>query len=284
MITTTIPQRRAVFLAVALLLPACGDSDPGNNNHLPNPPSQAEIDQARSRLEVAVAVARLGRDALELLGIWPVYTCEEPRATFVGEVASQFALDHPCATVSASALGAEADAVLLSFPQAGCEVEGHTLSGDATLLYAGSLDGLELTADLAELAVDGHQLQTELGYRQCGDEDAVWVQSEGLVPGHADLSFTLDLTLRLQAGLPVFGADTLILDGTATLTSGAGTDLLTVTALAFDVGDTLPSSGSLRIVTAGGTTVSAVFSSGFLYGEVEVTIDDYDPVRIIIPG
>ena len=47
----------------------------------------------------------------------------------------------------------------------------------------------------------------------------MWVTSEGALPGQAGVTFQLHLTVRLQAGLPVFGSDTLILDGTAALTS-----------------------------------------------------------------
>lgn len=271
----------------ALFLLGCGGGGGGqgnNNSIIPNPPSQEQIDRATDRIEVAVATAEHVRAALEMLGILPVYECDQPRSTFVGDAVNQFRLDHSCATVSATSLGADADAVFFFFPSPGCDVDGHTLTGDATVVYAGSTDAMEVTADLTALEVDGRPVQLEVGYGTCGDEDRVWATGEGTVYGHPDYTYTVDMTVALQAGIPVFGSDTLILNGTATLTSPRGTDTVTFEDLQFDVGDYLPKAGTVRIQTAEGTTITARFSTSFLYGEVQLTIDDYDPVRVPIPG
>lgn len=285
-------DKRIGLILVALgflIFVGCGGNGGGNNggnnnNVIPNLPSQEEIDSATDMVEVAVAVAEHARTALELLGIWPVYECTHPRSTYVAGVANQFETEYPCATVSATSLGTEADAISISFPPQGCDVDGHTMTGDATLIFAGSVDSMEATADFRALTVDGRPVQLQVGYGNCGDEDRVWAEGEGTVPGHAGYTYTLDITLTLQAGIPVFGSDTLIVNGTATLTSARGTDTITFQDLEFDVGDYLPKNGTIRVETAEGITITARFSSNFLYGEVELTINNYDTVRVPIPG
>ena len=42
----------------------------------------------------------------------------------------------------------------------------------------------------------------------------------------------------------------------------------------------LPKKGLLRILTASGRRIEARFEEGFLTGQVEITVDDYDPVKL----
>jgi hypothetical protein len=270
----------AVALAFSWALAAC-DTVGHNGDVLPNPPSQAQIDDARDLVDSASAVADQGSEVLELLGLWPVYECSEPRTTFVGQVADGFSVDHPCVSVSASS-GSATDSVTVSFPPAGCDVEGLVLSGDATLVYSGGTDRLDLEVDLNALTVDGAALPWTVGYGVCGDEDRVWGVGGGTVPGHEAYTFAVDLTVALQGGFPVFGSDTLLLNGDVELdgTGGQGLYTGTFTALEMDVGDYLPRAGSFRFSHDSGTTVRAVFSRNLVYGQVTLYINDHDPVTI----
>lgn len=286
MTATTI--RKLGVTLLGLLLVACGGgggggNDNSNNNNFidifPDPPSQSQISDARDVVDAASAVADQGREVLELLGLWPVYECGEPRGTFVGQVADGFALDHPCASVSTTS-GSAVDSVLLSFPPAGCDVDGLMLSGDATLLYSGGTDRLDLEVDLHALALDGAVLPWTVGYGACGDEERIWAVGEGTVPGDPSYTFAVDLTVAMQAGFPVFGSDTLVLDGDVQLDGPRGVYTGTFTALEIDVGDYLPRAGSLRLTHDSGTTVRAVFSRNLLYGQVTLYINDHDPVTI----
>src|SRR5688572_5113186 len=106
-------MRRTICLAVlTTLTTACGGS----------PPTQEEIDDARTKIGVAMVAASQARAALELLGILPVYTCGEPRRSFVGKAAESVQAQVGCVTVSTEAVDAATDAVVLSFPEGSCEV------------------------------------------------------------------------------------------------------------------------------------------------------------------
>ncbi len=266
-------------LALALALAACGGDH--NDNVLPDPPSQAQIEDARELVDAASAVADQGREVLELLGLWPVYECGEPRSTFVGQVADGFSVDHPCASVSTTSSSA-VDSVFLSFPPAGCDVDGLVLSGDATLLYSEGTDRMDLEVDLRDLQLDDATLPWTVGYGVCGDEERVWAQGSGTVPGHPAYTYAVDLTVALQGGIPVFGTDTLLLNGDVELDGPQGSGLYTgtFTALEIDVGDYLPRAGSFTLTHDSGTTVRAVFSRNLVYGQVTLYINDHDPVTI----
>jgi len=274
---TTIKCLFGVIIGLGLALAACvGGQD---NDVLPDPPSQTQIDDARDLVDAASAVADQGREVLELLGLWPVYVCGEPQSSFVGQVADGFSVDHPCASVSITSSSA-VDSVFLSFPPAGCDVDGLVLSGDATLLYSEGTDRMDLEVDLRDLQLDGASLPWTVGYGVCGDEDRVWAQGSGTVPGHSSYTFEVDLTVALQGGMPVFGSDTLLLNGDVELDGPQGIYSGTFTELEIDVGDTLPRAGSFTLTHDSGTTVRAVFSRNLLYGEVTLYINDHDPVTI----
>jgi hypothetical protein len=251
----------------------------GSCEDLPNLPGQEDIDWASGLVESSAGIADIARTALEMLGLFPTYECEEPRATFVSGTADQFALDHPCVSVSIDSQ-VESDSIILEFPPEGCEIEGILLGGQAVFSYAGGTDSMELEADLTELQVNGNLLQTTVGYGTCGDEKRYWVTGQGSLPGQAGLTYSLNMTVGLRDGMPVIGGTTLLLDGTAQLHSSEGTDQLTFEDLEYEIGDMLPKEGTIRIETASGRTIQAKFSSSFPIGEVEITIDDYDPLPV----
>ena len=66
-------RRATCIAALALLTTACGD----------NTLTQGEINDATARVERVAASAHLVRGALEVLGLMPVYTCGEPRRSFL---------------------------------------------------------------------------------------------------------------------------------------------------------------------------------------------------------
>jgi hypothetical protein len=153
-------SRTTILAVLTVLATACGGS----------PPTQVEIDEARDRVDVALGAATQARAALELLGILPVYTCGESRRSFVGNAAATLEAQVGCVTAETEALDATTDAVVLSFPQEGCELREHTVSGQTAFKYSGGEDRMDLKADLRGLRVDGDPLQVEVGYGTCGDE------------------------------------------------------------------------------------------------------------------
>ncbi len=294
----------ALALAVALL--SCGRLPPGNGDGTdggntgtdgggngntgggggttnPRPPTQAEIDLAKARVEVAIHAAERARSALELLGILPVYTCGEPRRTFVGSAVEGVRVQFPCLTATAEARGDTSDAAVLTFAAEGCSARGHTVAGLAEFLYNGGESRLDLSADLRELMVDSTALRTRVGYGTCSDEKRYWAESAGTVPAHLDHTYLLNARVASREGPPIIGGTTLIIDGTGSITGPAGTDTVTVTLLEYELGEFFPKQGEIFISTAGGKTVRATFrTSLWRLGEVEVRIDNSAPVTVPI--
>ena len=206
--------RRTLCLAsLTVLATACGGS----------PPTQEEIDDARDKAEVALGVASQARAALELLGILPVYTCGESRRTFVGKAAESVQADVGCVTASAEALDEATDAVILSFPEGGCEVRKHTVSGQTAFKYSGGEDRMEVKADLRQLKVDGYSVQAEVGYGTCGDESRYFALAEGPLPKKPEYTFRVDGRVGKRDGLPVIGGTSLVLNGPGEVTGPEGT-------------------------------------------------------------
>lgn len=260
-----------VIVTLLAFSPACGVSD--------NLPSQADIDWATDMAGAAVEVAGVAESALQALGILPVYECEEPRATFVSDIADGFIVEHACASAQITAQGEEADALTLSFAS-GCSVDELELSGRAVFTYAGGEDSMELTADFSQLTVDGRTLPLAVGYGTCGDETSIFASGEGALPEMSGWSYSLDVTVAKRAGMPVFGSTTLLFSGSASLSHPEGTDQLSFDELEYELGGLLPKSGSLTITTASGRVIRVEFSDGFFFGEVEITLDDYDAVSV----
>lgn len=264
-------MRRAASLALAALATACGD----------NLPSEEEVDAAKAHVERAVAAAHQTRGALEVLGLLPVYTCGEPRRSFVSHAAEGLQARVSCATATVEAVDASTDAVVLTFAEGGCAVHGLSFTGQAALVYRGGEDLMEVGADLRGLTVDGQPLQAEVGYGTCGDETRLWADVTGDVPGREGHTFHLDGRVGLRGGVPLIGGTSLLLNGPGELTGPAGTDRLTLTDVLYEVGEYLPKEGEALLETADGRRLKARFQPVlWRVGKVEVTVDDKDPVTV----
>lgn len=261
--------------------PDAGTPGTGGGGGGINYPSDAEIALARERLSTAMVAAERGRAALELLGIFPVYTCGEARSAWIAELAADVEAQYGCVTATPATRGETADAVVLTFDGAGCTVRGHTVSGSAEFLFTSGDDRFEVFADLRALQVDGFALQTKVGYGVCGDETRYWAESAGGVPDNDTHQYALDAQLRQREGMPIFGSTTSIVDGDGSVTGPAGTDTLVVTALEYSHGEKFPRTGQVELTTAGGHRYRATFKEVFWdFGEAEVQIDGKTPVRI----
>jgi hypothetical protein len=266
-------MRRFVPLCLAVLATACGEEAP----------TKEEVEAARATVERAVAAAHQVRGALEVLGVLPVYTCGEPRRSFVSRVAEGVHVKHACATATVEARDAVTDAVVMTFANGGCDIHGLRFTGQVAFLYRGGEDLMEVHSDLRGLAVDGHGVEAQVGYGTCGDETRVFANVAGGVPGRADHRFHIDGRVGMRAGVPVIGGSELVLDGPGTLTGPEGTDTLTLTSLLYDVGQYLPKEGTAVLETAEGRRVEARFQEVlWRVGKVEVTIDGKEPVTVPI--
>jgi hypothetical protein len=225
-------------------------------------------------------VAELARSALQQLGLLPTYTCDTPRGTFVGQAADGFRAEHACAAVQVHAQGSTADVLTLTFPSEGCDVHWVTLAGQAVFTYAGSEDGMAVEADVRDLAVNAQALGATATYEECGDDRLYGATGEGDVPGQPGWTHEFEAFVRVHGTAPVLGATSFVIDGHGTLTSADGSTHLTFAGVEYRVGELLPSAGEIILRTASGHTVRVAFSSGFLVGEAELTIDDHAPVHV----
>lgn len=265
--------RACLALALAVLAPACDRE----------PPTKEELEDARVRVDLAVLAAHQARLALELLGLLPVYTCGEPRRTFVGRAAEGVHTEVACVTATAEARDDSTDAVVLSFSEPTCTVRGHTVSGQSAFLYSGGEERMDVTADLNGLWVDGQPLQARVGYGTCGDEKRFWTAASGDLPGRSGTHYSVDARVGLREGVPLFGGSTLVFDGPGEVSGALGTDRVTFTALQYEVGEYLPKEGEALIETARGHRVKVHFSPLlWRVGKVEVEIDDRAPVTLPI--
>ncbi|HEX8701171.1 MAG TPA: hypothetical protein VF815_20265 [Myxococcaceae bacterium] len=264
-------MRRALSLtALAFLSTACAE-------HLP---TQEEIDAARAKVEAGMTAASQARGALELLGILPVYECGESRKSFVSRVSASMQVG--CVTASTESLDATTDAVVLAFGQ-GCEVREHKVTGQTAFKYSGGEDRMELRADLRQLKVDDRALQAEVGYGTCGDESRFFALAQGTLPGKPEYSYKVDGQVGKRSGVPIIGGTSLVFNGPGEITGPEGTNALTFTELLYELGDYAPKEGSALLKQADGGTVKVTFSSTlWRLGEMELVIDDKDPVTVPI--
>ncbi|MBN8230372.1 hypothetical protein JYK02_22945 [Corallococcus macrosporus] len=261
----------AALAASALASTACGD----------NAPTQEEIDDAKARVERVAASTHLVRGALEMLGLMPVYSCGEPRRSFLNHAVEGLSSTVACATATVQAVDDVTDSVVVTFPAAGCDVHGLRLTGRAVLEYRGGEDLMEMHADLREMAVDGQTLQAKVGYGTCADETRLFADVEGQVPGRQGHSFHIDSRVGKREGLPIIGGTTLLFDGPGELTGPSGTDRITFTSLLYEVGNYLPKEGTALVETADGHRLNLAFQPVlWRVGKVEVTVDDKDPVTV----
>lgn len=266
-------MRRILSVCLAVLVAACGGEAP----------TQEEVDSARLTVERAVAAAHQARGALEALGILPVYTCGEPRRSFVGRAAEGVHARYACASATVEARDAVTDAVVLTFDEGGCDVHGLRFTGRVAFLYRGGEARMEVHADLRELTVDGHNVQAQVGYGTCEDETRLFADVAGGVPGREGHRFHIDGRVGMRSGVPVIGGSELVLDGQGELTGPGERDQLTLTSLLYDVGQYLPKTGTAVLFTAEGRRVEARFEEVlWRVGKVEVVIDDKEPVTVPI--
>lgn len=266
-------RRTLPFLTLTLLAAACGESAP----------TKEEIDEARAQVEIALSGASQARTALELLGILPVYTCGEPRRSFVAQAAESAHAQVGCITASTESLDATTDAVVLSFAEGSCKVREHTLTGQTAFKYSGGEDRMEVKADLRQLQVDGVALQAEVGYGTCGDEARFFALAQGTVPRWSDYSYKVDGQVGKRDGLPLIGGTSLVFNGPGELTGPSGTNRLTFTELLYELGEYAPKEGEALLETAEGRTVKATFSASlWRLGKMELVIDDSDSVTVPI--
>ncbi len=265
-------MRPMVRLCVGLAVFAgCGGGD--------NLPDQELIDDVRGRVEAVGASLGQARSALEVLGLMPDYTCDEPRSTWVSDAVAELAGTLGCGNFTTSMVDANTDLISIVFPGAGCEVVGHTITGALGFTYVGGQDSMSLTVDFTQVVVDGEMIDATAGYERCGDQTTYWTMVSGDID--ADRSFSIDATVTMRDGVPVLRGATLAVDGTASVTGFIGTDEVTMEALEWEVGDLLPQRGRLVIDTATEHHVEVVFDRDTpLIGEVVITIDDYDPVTV----
>jgi hypothetical protein len=265
-------RRAPPLVLLTVLATACGDA-----------PTQEEIDEARAQVALALGAAAQARAALELLGILPVYTCGEPRRSFVGNAVESVQAQVGCVTAGTESVDATTDAVVLAFPEAGCEVRKHTVSGQTAFKYSGGEDRMDVKADLRQLRVDGDSLQAEVGYGTCGDEQRFYALAEGTLPRKPEYTYRVDGRLGVREGLPIIGGTSLVLHGPGELTGPEGTNQLTFTELLYELGEYAPKEGEVLLETSDGRMVRATFSQTlWRLGKMELVIDDRDPVTVPI--
>ncbi|AGC43014.1 putative lipoprotein [Myxococcus stipitatus DSM 14675] len=268
-------MRPVLALSLVLLVAACGEGDV--------PPDEL-VETSKARVERAVAAGHLARGALEMLGVMPVYTCGEPRRTFLDVAMVDVRTRVSCVTTSIKSMDAVTDAVLFTFAESGCEIHGLKFTGRAVIQYRGGEDRMEVEASLHELEVDGQPLNVAAGYGTCGDQTSAWAQVYTAVPGQPDHGIQLDVRVTKRPGLPLLGGTTLILDGQGALVIPDGrVDRLAFTTLQYEVGEFLPKEGTLTLQTVDGHFVEASFQPGlWRLGKVKLTVDDHKSVTVPI--
>jgi hypothetical protein len=210
-----------------------------------------------------------------------VYTCGESRRTFVGKATESLEAEVSCVTATTEALDANTDAVVLTFPEEGCEVRKHTVTGQTAFKYSGGEDRMELKADLRGLRVDGDPLQVEVGYGTCGDEARYFALAEGPLPRRPEYTFRVDGRLGVREGVPVIGGTSLVFNGPGEFNGPAGENRLTFTELEYELGEYAPKEGEILLETDDGRSVKARFESTlWRLGKMELTVNGRDPVTV----
>jgi hypothetical protein len=173
--------------------------------------------------------------------------------------------------------------VVLTFPEAGCAVREHNVSGQTAFKFSGGEDRMDLFADLRQLQVDGYPLQAQVGYGTCGDEARYYALAEGTLPRRADYTYKVDGRVGKRDGLPIIGGTSLVFNGPGELTGPSGTNRLTFTDLLYELGEYAPQEGQALMETAEGGRVQVTFKQTlWRLGKMELVIDDKEPVTVPI--
>ncbi|MBL8912199.1 MAG: hypothetical protein JNM17_16025 [Archangium sp.] len=248
----------AVTAVSALVFSACGPAGMSDDERT-KPPTNNTTQQVISdpqRVKESLRVAAEVRDAIELLGLLPDYTCGDSRSTFLGRAVGNVSIEVACVTVTTES-EATADVVRLRFSDQ-CRAKGHVVSGDAVVRVSGGEDRLEIEAELQGLNVDGRVLTGKAGYGTCGDEKRYWGAASGTLEDGTQ--YRVDMRVGVRQGLPVIGGTTLILDGSAELRRGDLVDGVQFTGLEYEVGEHTPKSGTIEVFTHDMHTVKFTFS------------------------
>ncbi len=264
-------QRQTLLAAVGLAaLAGCG-----------NPPTRSEIEDAQARVRAFMTVGDTMHMTITMMRILPDYVCGEPERTVVGRVADDMKQQFACATVSTQVVNELSDAVVVDFGDAGCDFGGRKLTGPMRFIYSGGDETVAVEGDFTELKVDGVPLQAKGGYSLCDDEHRVWARANGDLSFADGLKFELDAQFDGQDGVPIFGDFILTLNGAGSVFDEKARDRASFEHLKYVVGEYFPEQGSLMVETSGGHRVRATFAPVFWrLGEVELEINDYDPVTV----
>lgn len=237
----------------------------------PPPPTPFTLDDARLTVTRTMDAAQQIELAMRVFGLLPSYACGEPRALVGQRFTDALRVKSSCIGVTASSTATE-DVIALDFGPSGCVVDGHRLSGRATLALRGGDDRVEVELDLRQARFDDVQLASLVGVGKCGDEKRAWVRASGpIAPG---ASYAIDVRVGLRDGLPLIGGKTLVVDGTLALVTAAGPDSVTFTALEYDVGEKAPKKGALCVLTSSGHLIEAKFDTLFWrLGDAQIRVD-----------
>ncbi len=263
-------NRFALTTALALLLVGCGGTA-----------SKEEIAEGEDKVHGALQTVNRGRTLLEILGILPSYTCGEPRRDFVGRLAENVSKNLGCAQVATSAQSDFADAVTVTFP-AGCKLGDHELGGELALLYSGGIDRFDASIDFSTMTIDGELVPANGGYQTCGDQSQYWGHATGTLVRNP---FLIDFKLTKVDGIMLLGQSTLYLDGRAAIETQRGTDEAVFRELTYKAGDKSPSGGELVIAWPEHQLVARFYEASGIFstGQLELIVDDKDPVKLPIP-
>lgn len=243
-------------------------------------PTQAERSEAQKQMNNLDAVMEEARRPLEFLGILPTYQCGSPRGTQVGKAAEALRVRTPCAQVTTESF-ATSDWVTMTFPQGGCSIGDHWISGEVRFTYSGGDDRIEIAGDFQRMFVDGISPRATVEFVGCGDEISVTGTAEGKVPDRSDLGYWASLTVALRQGIPIIGDDELALNGRVEVIQEAGVDKVTIQELLYEIGEYLPKSGQVNVETHEGKKVKGTFKEKlWRLGEVEVEVNDSAPVTV----
>lgn len=270
-------MRRILGLALVLLVTACGEGDV--------PPDEL-VNSAKERVENVTFAGNLARGALETLGVMPVYTCGEPRRSFLSTASANVRTRLSCVTAHVEQVDAVTDAVVLTFAESGCEIHGLKFTGRAVFKYRGGEDRMEVEANVSGVSMDGLSLSglDKVGYGTCGDQTSAWVEGTTWALGNQYDKVALSVRVTHRPGLPLLGGSTLILDASGALVGYDGReDTLTITAFEYELGEFLPKEGTLALETSDGHHVEARFRPAlWRVGKVELTVDDHKTVTVPI--
>lgn len=266
----------AVTALSAVALSACGPAVMTDDERKVTQQQVSDPQRVKESLQVAAQV----RDAIELLGLLPDYTCGDSRSTFLGRALGSVNVEVACVTVSTESTPS-ADLVRLHFSDA-CRAKGHVVSGDAVVRVSGGEERLEIEAELQGLNVDGRVLTGKAGYGTCGDEKRFWGAASGTLDDGTQ--YRIDLRVGVRQGLPIIGGTTLILDGSAELRRGEQVDGVVFTALEYELGEHTPKSGTIEVLTHDSHTVTFTFTPVlWKLHQVQVAHDGGAQATIAIP-